>query len=53
MTDTIADLERRIQYAYRMIEERRVAGIDTTALEALWLRLLAQYETLVREKETA
>ena len=49
----IASLERRIQYAYRMIEERRVAGIDATALETVWYGLLRQYVTLCRRESEA
>ena len=49
----VAELERRIQYAYRMIEERRVAGIDATALETVWYELLRQYEALCRQESEA
>ena len=51
----IADMERRMQDVFRLITERRVAGIDVSALEELWLYMLTRYEARVsgRESEAA
>ena len=48
----IISRERNLNHLYRMIEERRAAGIDTAALEALWMSLLDQYEAMIHERET-
>lgn len=43
---TLEKFERRLDDGFRLIEERRAAGIDVTALEAFWIDLLHQYEAL-------
>lgn len=44
--DTLAHFERRLEDGFHLIEERRAAGIDVTALEDFWIDLLHQYEVL-------
>lgn len=44
--DTLAHFERRLEDGFQLIEERRAAGIDVTALEEFWIDLLHQYEAL-------
>lgn len=44
--ETLAHFERRLDDGFRLIEERRAAGIDVTALEEFWIDLLRQYEAL-------
>jgi len=44
--DTLAHFERRLSDGFRLIEERRAAGIDVSALEEFWINLLHQYEAL-------
>lgn len=44
--DTIERLEQRLADGFQLIEERRAAGIEVTALEEFWIELLHQYEAL-------
>lgn len=44
--DTIERLEKRLADGFQLIEQRRAAGIDVTALEEFWIELLHQYEAL-------
>lgn len=51
--DSLSHFERRLNDGFRLIEERRAAGIDVSALEDFWIDLLHQYEALCDGLPTA
>jgi hypothetical protein len=45
----IAQLERRLDDGYTHIEQARLDGIDTTAWEEFWVKLLVEYQSICDE----
>ena len=45
----IAQLERRLDDGYTRIEQARLDGIDTTAWEEFWVKLLVEYQSICDE----
>jgi hypothetical protein len=45
----ISQLERRLDDGYARIEQARLDGIDTTAWEEFWVKLLVEYQSICDE----
>jgi hypothetical protein len=45
----VAQLERRLDDGYARIEQARLDGIDTTAWEEFWVKLLVEYQSICDE----
>jgi hypothetical protein len=48
-TTEISQLERRLDDGYARIEQARLDGIDTTAWEEFWVKLLVEYQSICDE----
>lgn len=45
----VAQLERRLDDGYARIEQAKLDGIDTTAWEEFWVKLLVEYQSICDE----
>lgn len=50
---TVTSLAQRLDDGYRRIDEAQLAGVDTSAWEEFWLKLLREYESLCDELDHA